>query len=128
MWVFYIEHFAGSLQAAVKSRVHPWSNLSRRNLHLAYLAQLTVKYNLQDELMLVGTGFNDKLARGETSYHNCAYAHIFRISDTDAQRCIPQIWIKSCNHLTFGNTLWTKPSRRELVHTSHQFWADDGLK
>ena len=82
-WVFYIERFAGSLQAAVKSRVHPWSNLSRRNLHLAYLAQLTVKYNLQDDLMLAGTGINDKLTRGEMSYHDCAFAHILGIPDTN---------------------------------------------
>ena len=82
--MFYIERFAGSLQAAVKSRVRPWSNLSRRNLHLAYLAQLTVKYNLQDELMLAGARINDKLTRGEASYSDCAFARTLGIPDTYA--------------------------------------------
>jgi len=70
-WVFYIERFAGMLQAAVKSRVQPWTNLSRRNLHLAYLAQLTVKYDLDEELMLSNDANDGRLKRNESRYPEC---------------------------------------------------------
>ena len=59
------------LQEAVKSRVQPWTNLSRQNLHLAYLAQLTVKYDLNEELMLLNDANDGRLKRNESRYPEC---------------------------------------------------------
>lgn len=70
-WVFYIERFAGMLQASVKSRVHPWTNLSNRNLYLAYLGQLSVKYDLDDELTLANPTNDEGLKYGERMYPGC---------------------------------------------------------
>ena len=62
------------MQAAVKSRRHPFSNMTRRNLQLAYLAQLTVKYDLQDELMLTGNSSRQRLKRHEVEYPGCKFS------------------------------------------------------
>jgi len=69
-WVFYMERFGGMLQSAVRSRMYPWSNLSNRNLHLAYIAQLSVKYDLDEEL-LVGRRNDEGLKRNEMMYVDC---------------------------------------------------------
>jgi hypothetical protein len=74
-WVFYMERFGGALQSAVRSRVHPWSNLTNRNLHLAYIAQLSVKYDLDEEL-LVGCGNSGGLKRNERIYTDCECQHL----------------------------------------------------
>ena len=58
------------LQSAVRSRVYPWSNLSNRNLHIAYIAQLSVKYDLDEEL-LVRRGDDEGLKRNEMMYPDC---------------------------------------------------------
>ncbi|KIJ20553.1 hypothetical protein PAXINDRAFT_28036, partial [Paxillus involutus ATCC 200175] len=49
-WTFSMERFCGFLQAGLCSRRFPWSNLNKRVLHLSYLSQLKVKFNLKEEL------------------------------------------------------------------------------
>ncbi|KAG2340055.1 hypothetical protein BDR05DRAFT_856809, partial [Suillus weaverae] len=49
-WTFYIKRYCLHLQTCLHSRWHPWSGLSRVVLYTAYLSQLSVKFDLQDEL------------------------------------------------------------------------------
>ena len=69
-WVFYMERFGGMLQSAVQSHMYPWSNLSNQNLHLAYITQLSVKYDLDKEL-LGGCGNDEGLKLNEMMYVHC---------------------------------------------------------
>ncbi|KAH9911718.1 uncharacterized protein B0H18DRAFT_1163387 [Fomitopsis serialis] len=52
-WTFYIERFCGFLKSAMKSRRYPWANLNNKAINLAYLEQLNVRYDLQNELGLL---------------------------------------------------------------------------
>jgi hypothetical protein len=70
-WTFYMECFCGFLQRGLQSRQLPWSNLNRWNLHLAYLGQLSAKYNLEDELSVGGQQFNDGPLQTERIYPGC---------------------------------------------------------
>ena len=70
IWVSHWPINDGMLQSAVRSRVYPWSNLSNRNLHIAYIAQLSVKYDLDEEL-LVRRGDDEGLKRNEMMYPDC---------------------------------------------------------
>ncbi|KIK79589.1 hypothetical protein PAXRUDRAFT_834023 [Paxillus rubicundulus Ve08.2h10] len=45
-----MEHFCAMLQNNLRSHSHPWSNLNKSVLHMAYLEQLTVNFDLSDEL------------------------------------------------------------------------------
>jgi hypothetical protein len=68
-----MERFCGILQTGLRSRTHPWSNLSKRNLHMAYLGQLTVKFDLDDELRVVGNHGDNTLRRNEIVYPECTF-------------------------------------------------------
>jgi hypothetical protein len=70
-WTFYMERFCGILQTGLRSRVQPWANLNRRILHMAYLQVLAAKYNVDDELYVVGSHDGDGPRRNETSYPEC---------------------------------------------------------
>ena len=68
-----MEHYCGILQAALRSRRSPWSNLNGRILRMAYLSQVRVKYDLEDELgdfHRLGHS-EDQLSRRECVYDNC---------------------------------------------------------
>ncbi|KAF8552169.1 hypothetical protein OG21DRAFT_1416597, partial [Imleria badia] len=73
-WTFTMEHYCGILQAALRSRRSPWSNLNGRILHTAYLSQVRVKYDLEDKLgdfhCLGPSRSEDQLSR-----HKCVYDH-----------------------------------------------------
>ncbi|KAG2123156.1 hypothetical protein BD769DRAFT_1359776, partial [Suillus cothurnatus] len=47
-WTFYMECYCGFLQAHLHSRQFPWSNISCRVLYMAYLTQVTIKYDLSE--------------------------------------------------------------------------------
>ncbi|KLO12795.1 hypothetical protein SCHPADRAFT_829003, partial [Schizopora paradoxa] len=68
-WTFFNERFIGSLQSGIKSRVHPWGNLSQRCYKLAILAQLGSKYSLEDELS-IGPSLGE-VSKTETVYPDC---------------------------------------------------------
>ncbi len=68
-WTFFNERFIGRLQSGIKSRVHPWGNLSQRCYKLAILAQLGSIYSLEDELSTGPTP--GELSRTETVYDEC---------------------------------------------------------
>lgn len=45
-----MERFCGSLKAALRSKSHPWANLSNYCVHNAHLRQLGLRYDLAREL------------------------------------------------------------------------------
>ncbi|KAF5315532.1 hypothetical protein D9611_004820 [Ephemerocybe angulata] len=54
-WTFFMERFCGLLKRALRSRRHPWANLTKRTLHLTMLNQLKYRYDLHEELSLPPT-------------------------------------------------------------------------
>ena len=71
-WTFYLERYCGKLQEALHSRVYPWSNLNSWILRTSYLQTLAVRYDIEDELSVVGTHADDGPRRNERSYPGCA--------------------------------------------------------
>lgn len=51
-WAFPMERYCGSLQRAMRSRRFPWSNLDEHVVATAQLAQVKLRYNLEQELSL----------------------------------------------------------------------------
>ncbi|KAF7340818.1 hypothetical protein MSAN_02111100 [Mycena sanguinolenta] len=49
-WTYFMERYCGILQAGLRSKRFPWSNLNNNVLHVAYLEQLNARYDLEDEL------------------------------------------------------------------------------
>lgn len=45
-----MERYCGYLQSGLKSPSQPWANLNNRILHKAYLEQIDIYYDLEDEL------------------------------------------------------------------------------
>lgn len=65
------------MQSGLRSRWHPWSNLNKRNLHLAYLGQLGTRYDLDEEL----TSVNPRrgmpgIKHHEHLYVDCGYCNL----------------------------------------------------
>ncbi|KAJ7152445.1 hypothetical protein C8R46DRAFT_1357483 [Mycena filopes] len=52
-WSFFIERYCGFLQKRLRSKRFPWANLNNTILHMAYLQQLGLRYDLEDELSSV---------------------------------------------------------------------------
>src|ERR1700722_3485310 len=69
-WTFSMERFCGFLQAGLRSKTHPWSNLDKRVLHLAYISQLHMRYDLEEIGTLKLHG-NETLSRNERIYDDC---------------------------------------------------------
>lgn len=64
------------LQSVLRSRTQPWSNLNIRVKQTAYLAQLRAKYDLEDELRLVGIHkVTNTLSRDERDFANCGWCY-----------------------------------------------------
>lgn len=69
-WTFHMERYCGMLQRGHTSRSHPWSNLNKRILHMAYLTQLSARYDLDDELSTY-SGTGSGVSRSERVYPDC---------------------------------------------------------
>lgn len=63
-----MERYCGYLQAGLRSRSHPWANLTNRVLHKAYIAQIDVYYDLDDDLTITSS---KDLGRGEKVFDDC---------------------------------------------------------
>jgi hypothetical protein len=62
-----MERYCGRLQAGLRCHAHPWTNLSNRILHKAYLESIVVFYGLEDEsIMALKT-----VPEEETHYPDC---------------------------------------------------------
>ena len=72
-----MEHYCGYLQAGLRSRSHPWANLNNRVLHKAYLDQIDIYYDLEDDLTI--TSEPKDLRRGEKVFDDCQF-HFFPYS------------------------------------------------
>ena len=70
-WTFYTERFCGILQSGLHSRKKSAANLDKRVLHMAYLSQLGVKYNLDDELSTVEGRRSDEIRKEEIVLADC---------------------------------------------------------
>lgn len=76
-WTFWMERYCGYLQAGLRSRTHPWANLNNRLLHKAYLEQIDIYYDLQDDLTITSSSSKD-VKRGEKIFERCrSPVHIF---------------------------------------------------
>ena len=81
-WTFWMERYCGYLQAGLRSRTHPWANLNNRLLHKAYLEQIDIYYDLQDDLTITSsTG----LKRGEKIIEGCRCLKYILIHDFDTR-------------------------------------------
>ncbi|KAG2146056.1 uncharacterized protein EDB93DRAFT_1241095 [Suillus bovinus] len=69
-WTFYIERYCLHLRTGLHSRWHPWSGLSRVVLYTAYLSQLSVKFDLQDELKDLNHCCGQQELENEQSFEN----------------------------------------------------------
>ena len=72
-----MEHYCGYLQAGLRSCTHPWANLNNRLLHKAYLEQIDIYYNLQDDLTITSS---TDLKRGEKIIEGCRFPEYIFIS------------------------------------------------
>ena len=61
------------LQQNLRSRTQPWSNLNKTLLHAIYLEQITVRYNLRDELIKHGERQDDGPINHERVIAGCAW-------------------------------------------------------
>ncbi|KAG2039923.1 hypothetical protein BDR03DRAFT_1035314 [Suillus americanus] len=69
-WTFYVEQYCLHLRTGLRSRWHPWSGLSHVVLYTAYLSQLSVKFDLQDELKDLNPCHRRRELENECSFEN----------------------------------------------------------
>ncbi|KAF9237742.1 hypothetical protein BU15DRAFT_88589 [Melanogaster broomeanus] len=81
-WTFFLERYCQLLKTSLRSRRHPWSNLARKVLHVAYLTQINIKYDLTDELFNIRAAArrSDELFQQEKEFPD------FRVRSGDAIR------------------------------------------
>jgi hypothetical protein len=68
-WTFWMERYCAYLQTGLRSRRHPWANLNNRVLHKAYLEQIDLYYDLEDDLTIT----SKELQRGERVFDECGF-------------------------------------------------------
>ena len=66
-----MERYCAYLQAGLRSRSHPWANLTNRILHKAYLEQIDLYYGLEDDLAITSNEL--ELQRGERVFDECGF-------------------------------------------------------
>ncbi|KAG1744422.1 hypothetical protein EDB19DRAFT_1894563 [Suillus lakei] len=52
-WTFFLERYCQKFKTALKSRVQPWGNLNKEVLYTAYLQQMVLRYDVQEEVSLI---------------------------------------------------------------------------
>ncbi|KAG1744430.1 hypothetical protein EDB19DRAFT_1894577 [Suillus lakei] len=53
-WTFFLERYCQKFKTALKSRVQPWGNLNKEVLYMAYLQQMVLQYDIQEEELIGG--------------------------------------------------------------------------
>jgi hypothetical protein len=72
-----MERYCGYLQVHLHSRRFPWSNISRRVLYMAYLSQVTAKFDLGEDFSMASRRLQDgELQRGEKVFDECTCSFI----------------------------------------------------
>ena len=69
-WTFWMERYCGYLQAGLQSKTHPWENLNNHVLHKAYIEQIDIFFNLDNELN-VSLASNRHLSQYEKVFDQC---------------------------------------------------------
>ena len=64
-----MERYCGYLQAGLRSKSHPWANLNNRVLHKAYIEQIDIYFNLDNELNIT----SNRLSQYEKVFDQCEY-------------------------------------------------------
>jgi len=70
-WTFWTERYCGMLQGGLHSKSNPAANLDKRVQRIAYLGQLSNKYDLNDELSTIDNWRSDDVRRGEREFPDC---------------------------------------------------------
>lgn len=70
-WTFVMERFCQFVKSNIRSRRHPWSQLSWHILYTAYLSQLRTKFDLEDELETMSYRRAPGLQRNEVMIDGC---------------------------------------------------------
>ena len=125
-WMFYMERFCSILQAAIRSRRDPWTNITRRIFHIAILGQLEARYNLDDELFVTGDPISDGPSHYERTYPDCE--SMISTNAPDILTTIKQIHIKSSNHLITQIISLTLKFYKRYRFTSVKLSVQDVLK
>ena len=74
-WTFYMERFCNMLQRIRRSQAHPWSNLDISLVHMVYLEQLAVRFDLSDELARIDDRKDDGAIGHERSLIECRWLY-----------------------------------------------------
>lgn len=80
-----MERFCGILKRALKSKRHPYANLSKRILHVTWLNQIRYRYNVEEELQLPSPEYRYRksdgaLTKSERMYDDCAYLYTYHLA------------------------------------------------
>lgn len=70
-WAFPTERYCGRLQPAIKSRRFPYASISAHVVAMAQLAQIKLRYNLEEELSLAPKKMEE--GKGQFSHPDCTY-------------------------------------------------------
>ena len=110
-----MERYCGYLQAGLRSRSHPWANLNNRILHKAYLDQIDIYYDLEDDLTI--TSKSKDLRRGEKVFDDCQFycSHILCFISRNLQ-----IRTQFCDHHTGNHMHWIQRYNLKYLGTSLQ--------
>ena len=92
-WTFWMERYCGYLNAGLRSRRHPWANLNNRVLHKAYLEQIDIYYDLDNDLKITS---DHHLSQQEKVFKECVYFFAAKASTYESARV--QILIQFCVH------------------------------
>jgi hypothetical protein len=114
-WTFYIERFCGILQRGLHSRRNPAENMDKRVLHMAYLSQLGVKYDLDEELSAIEDRRSDEIKRGESVLEGCMF---LELSFTIIPNQFTKTQIMCYGHLGSKTTDPVQVFTKELSNTS----------
>lgn len=68
-----MERICGEFQRNLTSKSAPWANIDKRVLQTAILDQLASRYNLEEELSVVGVLPKGSLSRGERVIDGCRF-------------------------------------------------------
>ena len=63
-----MERYCGYLQAGLRSKTHPWGNLNNRVLHKAYIEQIDIFFDLENEIKITSNG---RLSQYEKIFDQC---------------------------------------------------------
>ncbi|KAF7314658.1 hypothetical protein MKEN_00939600 [Mycena kentingensis (nom. inval.)] len=121
-WTFFVERYCGFLKRGLTNKRFPWANMNQRVLNFAHLAQLSLLYDLKEELALFRPPRGLELSRFEVMYENEYPKHILRAPRWTNYALPDDITPRLVNYL--AKTLRAKKSDlRPLLPQTFTRWA-----